>query len=152
MTVARAAVANANATLMTLVCIALNATEGRFWRLWRSAKLRVVIVNALRALLKKAQAVGRLLCRLVKGAITGAGRTAATQGKPSVGQLGCGTGDNKTLFVANGLLDLAEGGVAIAGRLWVAVLKAKTVFGEPILCTDTTELTGPMAKDFVVVA
>ena len=152
MTVARASIANAYTTLMTLVCIALNATEGRFRRLWRSAKLWIVVVHALRALLKKAQAVGRLLCRSVESAIAGTGRTAAAEGKRSVGQLSGGTGDNKTLFVANGLLDLAEGSVAVAGRLWIAVLKAKTVFGEPILCTDTTEFTRPMAEDLVVVA
>ena len=152
MTIARAAIANTYSTFMALVRIALNATEGRLRWLWRSAKLWVVIVHTLRALLKKAQAVGRLLCRPVEGTVTGTGRTASAEGKRSVGQLGCGTGDNETLFVTNGLLDLAEGSVPVAGRLWVAVLKAKTVFGEPILCTNTAELARPMTKDFVVVA
>ena len=103
MAIARAAVANTYSTFMALVRIALNATEGRFRWLWRSAKLWVVIVHTLRALLKKAQAVGRLLCRPVEGTVTDTGRTASAEGKRSVGQLGCGTRDNQTFFVTNGL-------------------------------------------------
>ena len=150
--VARTTVPDTDSALVALVCIALIAAELRSGRLGDGADFGVVVVDALRALLEEAEAVGRFLSRSVEGGVTGTGRTASAQGKRPVGKLRRRAGDNKALLVADGLLHLTESCIAGAGRQRVTELKAKTLLREPVLRTDGAEFPRPVAEETVVVA
>lgn len=152
MAVAASTVPNTDAALMAFVAVALYAAKRRFRRLRRGAKLWVVVRNALGALLEKAEAVGGGFKNVAEGRLACAGRTGSAELQGPVGQLRRRAGNDEAFIVSKGLLNLTEGCVPVAGRLRVAVLEAKAVFGEPVLRADAAKLSRPVAKDVVVVA
>jgi hypothetical protein len=152
MAVAASTVSNTDAALVAFVTVTLHTAKRCFRRLRRGAKLWVVVGDALGALLEKAEAVGGGFKNVAEGRLACAGRAGPAQLQCPVGQFRRGARNHKAFIVSDGLLNLTEGCVPVACRLRVAVLKAKAVFGEPVLRADAAKLPGPVAKDVVVVA
>ena len=83
--VAASTVPDADTALVAFFAVALHAAKRRFRRLWRGAKLRVVVGDALGALLEEAKTVNGRFKNVAESRLTGARRTGPAQLEGAVG-------------------------------------------------------------------